>query len=599
MKRVLLSIAALVLTVIGLVLPMSLFPGSTETVGTDPVTITDYRATYDVSADGRMAATETITADFPYGRHGIFRFWDVTDATDSSIRYLPQDIHVALDNGRVPVEMSWQKGKRFRVAKIGDPDSYLTPGLHVYTISYVIDGVLAPASGTPDGQNSSSSWSGGAASRFSWRVVADGWQMTILKSSTTVNLPDDPISTSCSTSDDTACQITANGQNSRTITTGELAPSTGVAIRADLPLAAPDRVRLPWPPALDPVLGRSVPIAIVLIILSAVTFTLGLLWALRSRESIPLLPVMYEPPADPADPSTRLGPVRTYYVTREAMPSKALAATLLHMADRGIVGLRRHGDDWTITSKISTDEWGRMDPVADAVAMELGIRGTDRSFEADGSVSAGKKLKSAQEGIAAATKAWARSSGAVTPSGLEQLGRLAVGLAFIAAAVLFAFQWLPFSLCVLPIAAFVIGGAGLFTTGVGTRRTLLGRDVWSRAGGFERLLSTTSNQERLDFSARENLYTSYIPYAVAFGCADKWAEKYRTAMGTEPPTPIWFVGGYGSGSPGLFGAGGIDSFEASLSSSLSAYAASQRSSSSSGGGGGGFSGGGGGGGGSW
>ena len=83
------------------------------------------------------------------------------------------------------------------------------------------------------------------------------------------------------------------------------------------------------------------------------------------------------------------------------------------------------------------------------------------------------------------------------------------------------------------------------------------------------------------------------------------SNKYRMAMGTEPPTPSWIVTPHGSPVPAMLlsGPGGIGSFESSLSSSISAYTASQAASSSSGGGfsGGGFSGGGGGGGGggSW
>ncbi len=54
------------------------------------------------------------------------------------------------------------------------------------------------------------------------------------------------------------------------------------------------------------------------------------------------------------------------------------------------------------------------------------------------------------------------------------------------------------------------------------------------------MLSTPSSQDRFDFSGRQELYTQYIPWAVAFGCADEWAAKYRTEMGVEPPAPSYF-----------------------------------------------------------
>ena len=132
-------------------------------------------------------------------------------------------------------------------------------------------------------------------------------------------------------------------------------------------------------------------------------------------------------------------------------------------------------------------------------------------------------------------------------------------------------------------------------TGAGTRRTRTGRDLWSRAGGFRRILSTPSAEDRFDFAARQDLYTAYIPWAVAFGCADEWAEKYRTEMGSEPPVPSYFGGYYGGAAVGSAVSSMVGDFQSTVSSAISSYEATQKSSSS--GGGGGFSGGGGGGGG--
>ena len=58
------------------------------------------------------------------------------------------------------------------------------------------------------------------------------------------------------------------------------------------------------------------------------------------------------------------------------------------------------------------------------------------------------------------------------------------------------------------------------------------------------MLSTPSSKERFDFSGRQELYTAYIPWAVAFDCADEWAEKYRTEMGGEPPVPAYSAAPY-------------------------------------------------------
>src|SRR5215212_268618 len=145
--RILLRALALVVAA-GVLFTPALFAlvPTTETVsGPDPVRISDYTADYVVTADGDLVAKEQITAEFPGGRHGIFRFWDLTDPSDRHVRLIPKGIKVELDGGSVPFDLQWKKGRHFRVAKIGDPDSFVAPGTHVYTITYRIDGALAPA----------------------------------------------------------------------------------------------------------------------------------------------------------------------------------------------------------------------------------------------------------------------------------------------------------------------------------------------------------------------------------------------------------------------------------------------------------------------
>ena len=147
--------------------------------------------------------------------------------------------------------------------------------------------------------------------------------------------------------------------------------------------------------------------------------------------------------------------------------------------------------------------------------------------------------------------------------------------------------------------AFAVCGSSLLAPGSGTRRTRAGRDLWSRVGGFHRVLSTPSSQERFEFSGRQELYTAYIPWAVALGCADEWAAKYRTEMGAEPPVPAYFAGAYAGSIGGGFADSMVNDFSSTVDGAISSYQATQSSSSSGGGGFSGGGGGGGGGGGSW
>ncbi|MCB1289751.1 MAG: DUF2207 domain-containing protein, partial [Mycobacterium sp.] len=114
------------LILIGLLWP-AVFTGSSQgSAVSDPVVITNLRADYTVDSDGLMQATETITTEFPRWRHGIFRFFDVGNPNESHVRQVPEVAEITLDGKPVPYTLLWQRADRFLVAKIGDPDSYLS-----------------------------------------------------------------------------------------------------------------------------------------------------------------------------------------------------------------------------------------------------------------------------------------------------------------------------------------------------------------------------------------------------------------------------------------------------------------------------------------
>ncbi len=312
-----------------------------------------------------------------------------------------------------------------------------------------------------------------------------------------------------------------------------------------------------------------------------------MLWFRTSIEPAPGFPVLYEPPQG-------LGPEQTYYIARERPSPHGLVATLFHQAERGLTRLEVQGDTWVVEGVGRPEDWDKVDPVTSGLGASLGVSTPGGTFVSDRSVAAGTVLTGARKSLHSEVASWGRGQGLVRRDGSELLGRVAVILVAVVAAILVFFN--PFHATVywLPLTAFVIGGAGLLLPGVGTRRTAKGRALWSRAEGFHRMLSTRSAEERFDFSARRDLYTAYIPYAVAFGCAEEWASKYRDETGSEPPLPVWVPAGYAWASADA----ARSSFESSISSAVAAYAATQRSSSGSGGGFGG-GGGGGGGGGSW
>jgi uncharacterized membrane protein YgcG len=307
-------------------------------------------------------------------------------------------------------------------------------------------------------------------------------------------------------------------------------------------------------------------------------------WSARERK--PAFPLQYEPPPG-------IGPAEGMYIVSERVDNRAFVASLLWAAQQDAIILHRHDDDWTITDKSGTDGWGKLDPVTAAIAPLLGGPGGQFTAKRH-DVRTGQVLASRIETFEKETRDWGTKQGFLANTGLGSLGSLLVIGAAVLAWVSAFGVWLGMSIIGVVPGAFALAASPLLATGAGTKRTAQGRDLWSRLGGFERVLSTPSSKQRFDFSGRQELYTAYIPWAVAFGCADAWAKKYRTEMGVEPPVPAYFGGMYVGDHTGDYVNQMVGDFSATVSSSISAYQATQ---SHSGGGGGGFSGGGGGGGG--
>ena len=126
-------------------------------------------------------------------------------------------------------------------------------------------------------------------------------------------------------------------------------------------------------------------------------------------------------------------------------------------------------------------------------------------------------------------------------------------------------------------------------------RTGKGSAMFSRVRGFRRLFDEGDQGLREKFAEQHEIFSQYLPYAIVFGCTDKWARVFSQLDAQQLET-----GWYHGSAPfnAILLASSINNFGTVATGTL--YA-SQPSSSSASGFGGGFSGGGGGGGGggSW
>ena len=579
MKRVAGVVVWLALLVGAMLWPAVSYNWSVAPTTYEETTIRTYDADFTVDDDGDLHAVETLDVEFPgSGKHGIFRFFDEADQSQTNARRIPHDFTVTRDGSPENYEVLDERNGRFTTLKIGSADVFLISGVHTYVIEYTIDGVLEEGT---EGQET----------QFYWNLIPGGWRQAIDDAHLTVHLPTEARGVRCArgVGQTGGCTADGDGTDTLTVDVSALSPNTPVTVKVGLDMATPERgTTVPWAARFDPVLGRSPTTLVLVLVLAAAAGAFGAWQARKVMEKTPPYPLQYAPPDG-------VGPAQAAYILTERTDKKDFVASIMEAAAKGAIKLDRSGKSWTVTDTQGPQGWVGLDSVTQRVARLTG--GPGLSFTASpGSVSSGEKLKEELGGIESATKSWARESGNMQGAGLGCLGGLLViGGGILALAIAVGNLFDMGVLALIP-GARAAGALPVLASGASTKRTAQGRELWSKVGGFRRVLSTPSSQNRFDFSGRQDLYTAYIPWAVAFDCADEWAAKYRAETGQEPPVPTYFPG-YTGDHTGTYPDQMVNSFSSTVDGAISAYQATQSSSSSGGGGGGGFSGGGGGGGG--
>ncbi|WP_350276488.1 DUF2207 domain-containing protein [Kribbella sp. HUAS MG21] len=149
------------------------------------------------------------------------------------------------------------------------------------------------------------------------------------------------------------------------------------------------------------------------------------------------------------------------------------------------------------------------------------------------------------------------------------------------------------------IAVLVAVGIWIAIRGRGQRNPA-GRAVADQLIGFRKYLAT-AEADQLRFEEGEDIFSKYLPWAIAFGLADRWQKvcEQLVAAGRLTPDPVWYTGpsyytsGWTAGAVGSTVASSFDAPPTPSSSGGGGGSSSGFSGGSSGGGGGG------GGGGSW
>jgi uncharacterized membrane protein YgcG len=274
--------------------------------------------------------------------------------------------------------------------------------------------------------------------------------------------------------------------------------------------------------------------------------------------------------------------------------ARETAATIIDLAVRGALTVQSYGkDDFQVTLVDPNRATAPHEMVLLTSLFDGQPPGTVKDLSVPGSMAEAHESMRDSVRNQVTSRGWFRKvpSAAATSS-------FGFGLIVIAIFASFAVGFWLLLVCI-PLLPILITFAVIRTKLKRGQRTAEGRAVCDQVEGFRTYLAT-AEADQLKFEEGEDIFSKYLPWAIIFELADRWAKICGdlVAMGRLPnQTPYWYVGNYQ-----------MTAFNTSfLMSSLTSAATPVASSSGAGGtgfgggsafGGGGFSGGGGGGGGS-
>ena len=542
-----------------------------------------FAADITIQKDGSLHVIEAIDANFgALQKHGIFRTipvryqWD-----DTHLRVYQLQLRSVTEASGAPVRYETSDQGASKVIKIGDPNRTVS-GRQTYRITYDVSGAMNAFSDHDE---------------LFWNVNGGLWDVRTQAVTATVHAPAAPQQAACyqgAAGSDEACRFTIASTGVDFAATRPLAPRGQLTIVAALakgviaepkPIIARDS---------DNVLAYFEPqplwLALAIFALGAGLAFLYWRWYTvgrdpRERETI--VPE-YEPP-------DKVRPAQLGVILDESADTKDVTATIVDLAVRGYLTITEEPQpwifakkDWTLhaTGKAMTEllpyetivYQGLFKDGADVKVSELRAHFVSSLRSAEGELYRDS-----------ADRKWF----ATRPDRVRQ-GYAGISVLMIIAGV--GIAWLlgrTIGAGLVGIAVIVVGVAALAVARIMPARTAEGAELLRRSLGFRQYMEV-AEKERQRFAERENIFSEYLPYAIVFGCVEKWARAFKD-IDTSAQTSSWYVGS------GPFNAGILSSslqgFSSNLGSAISSTPGSSGGSGFSGGGAGG--GGGGGGGGSW
>ncbi len=543
--------------------------------------IDDYDVEIKIEPDSSLKITERLVVDFENeNKHGIYRDipLEFTNPTGKKQKIQIYDIYVT-DQNVNPYQTNISKwGNNLRI-RIGDPKAFVS-GIQNYVIRYRVKYAL---------------YNLGNIDELYWNAIGTGWAVPIKGGITRIFLPfDNPsIQFACYTgafgSRAKDCKISRDGNKIVFTLMKPLSPHEGMTVAVGWPSGliqiqtGPPWWKNPW-----------IYVSIYIPLWFAFLFRL---WQKKGRDigGRGVIQVQYTPPDD-------MTPVEAGTLIDEKTDSRDIVAEIIDLARRGYIKIIETEEERFLFGKKREYIFEKIKDYDSALqSKDYDLKILNAIFEGGKRRKLSDLKKKFYSSIPAITKSVFSNltgKGYFTENPMSVKSKYAIlaiiiFIATIFGTLAFATSWgnpFPILLSGL-ITAISLLIVGQFMP----RKTQRGTQMKEYLKGYEEFISRVEKNVIEKLFPPEKIpevFEITLPYAIAFGEAEKWATAFE-GLFIEPPN--WYQG-RGSFSPVIF-AHSINNFTSEASQVLS----SAPRTSGSGSGGGGFSGGGGGGGGggSW
>ena len=560
--------------------------------------IVSYDVAIAIQRDASILVSERIVYDFGgQARHGIFRTIPVLRPYNSSYdRYYPLEVR-SVQSPDAPAPYTVDNSGGSVLIKIGDPDRTVT-GVHTYRLTYLVHDSMT------------------AHRRYDelyWNAIGGQWNVPISRAIVRVTAPGPVTRAACfagPSGSTRPCQQASTVDGDATFRQAAgLGPHQAFTVTVDIPkgVVTPPHLVLKerWSPqrafALTPVTLGAFGGLLVILIAGALLLVMG-----RRRryaasaaglgggtppvaDAVVADSGLEQPPMEPAPPE-RVRPGEAGTLLAGVVNPRDLTATIADLAVHGYLQIEDTGDGpspaWRLVWLGKTT--GMLQDYEEILLHGLFLSGAPSVRLSQLGSGFASQLKRAKDALY--TDVTRRGWFTARPDRVRRKW-LAIGAAmFVAgviAVVVAASGTHHFGLVPLPLA--LAGLAVMIGSGRMPVRTAEGAALTRRVEGFRRYLMTAAVAQAPSDGQPGTLY-DYLPYAIAFGCTQQWAEL-TSSLARAGQAPAWYQPRAPFTPASLYS---LSHFAADVNKTVA-------TTTSGSGGGGGFSGGGGGGGGggSW